>query len=611
MTQNLQFSFKIFDVLPLYGILFDHDGTVITANKTFLNAIGLREKEIIGMSAEELEPYYVDLKKHLTELEAHGVRTVRGFLVKNDGTRVPVEHTFMHIAETEREIVASISYKIEGRTIGEERREAEKKIEAANQRKRQFVANINHEIRTPMNAIVGYAEMLAELDMGTQQRHYVETIRKNSAHLIAIINDIMELSKLETGNVRLLKSTVNLHSITEQVCDVFADQAKGKNLEFICQVDPDLPKYYIIDVNHCRQILTNLISNAVKYTDAGKITLSVSGEKKKAAWYMLTFSVLDTGRGMTVQEQNNILDLIAQQKESVTIHDGKCLGLTLSARLARIMGGDIFLESAKGKGTTFSFTLLASVTDEPTFQGVGSKQRQRKKEKRKKLPVILVVDDMPEMSHLVKIYFTGTAIRVLEASNREKCLEHAFNNSPDLILMDLNLAGTDGRDITRQLRDDPRTKQIPVIAMTGMMLEKKTYKPLFDDFLAKPFHLHELRSIVDKYIPMTLDTTVCAVDEPEDELSVKPAKPVKSVNIKNIRPLWTEGLDELYRQAEMSGSLDIASELGQKMQEQGLSAHSPDLLEMGKKMRQFALDLDIQGVDHLLAVLETIARKDR
>ncbi|RWX44723.1 His Kinase A (phospho-acceptor) domain-containing protein, partial [Candidatus Electrothrix communis] len=158
----------------------------------------------------------------------------------------------MHLAETERGVVASISYKIEGWTIGEERREAEKKIEAANQRKRQFVANINHEIRTPMNAIVGYAEMLAELDIGSQQRRYVETIRKNSAHLIAIINDIMELSKLETGNVQLLKSTVNLHVITEQVFDFFADQARGKNIEFTCHVEPDLPKYYIIDANHCR-----------------------------------------------------------------------------------------------------------------------------------------------------------------------------------------------------------------------------------------------------------------------------------------------------------------------------------------------------------------------
>ena len=601
MTQDLQFALKIFDVLPLYGILFDRDGTVITANRTFLKTVGMRREETAGMSAEELEPYYVDLKKHLAELEAHGVRTVRGCLVREDGTRFAVEHTLVHVAEAGREIIVSISHSVEGWTVGEERREAEKKIEAANQRKRQFIANINHEIRTPMNAIVGYAEMLAESDIGDRQRRYVETIRKNSAHLVAIINDIMELSKLETGKVRVLKSTVNLHVITEQIYDFFADQAKGKNLEFTCQVDPNLPKYYVIDADHCRQVLTNLISNAVKYTEAGRVTLSVSGEKKKATWYTLTFRVLDTGRGMTVQEQDNILDLIARQKEGVTIHDGKCLGLTLSACLARIMGGDITLESTKGKGSTFSFTLLVSVADEAEIQDVGAERYRRQKGKRKKHPVILVVDDMPEMSHLIKIYFTGTAIRVIEASNREKCLEHAFNSNPDLILMDLNLAGTDGRDITRQLRNDPRTKHVPVIAMTGMTLEKKSYRPLFDDFLGKPFHLHELRRIVDKYIQVTSDTA-CAADGEEKE-SVP--------DLKQVLPFWTEELDELYREAEMSGSLDIASELGRKMQEQGLQARSPALLEMGENLRQFALDLDIQGVDHLLAVLETIAGKDR
>ncbi|MCI5124026.1 MAG: response regulator, partial [Candidatus Electrothrix sp. AR5] len=330
----------------------------------------------------------------------------------------------------------------------------------------------------------------------------VETIKKNSSHLVAIVNDIMELSKLETGKVRLLKSTVNLHVIAEQVYDFFTDQAKGKNLEFTCRVDPSLPKYYVIDANHCRQILTNLVSNAVKYTDAGKITLSVSGEKKKATWYTLTFRVLDTGRGMTDQEQENILDLIAQQKEGVTIHDGKCLGLTLSARLARIMGGDIALESAKGKGSIFSFTLLASVADEATIQDIGPEQcqrrNQRQKEKKKKHPVTLVVDDMPEMSHLVKIYFTGTAIRVLEASNREKCLEHAFNNCPDLILMDIFLKGDmDGIEAAEEIR---QKYAFPIVFLTANT-DKKTFErakhsaPL--GYIQKPFQENVLLSTIE------------------------------------------------------------------------------------------------------------------
>ncbi len=453
-----------------------------------------------------------------------------------------------------------------------------------------------------MNAIVGYAEMLGESDIAGQQRRYVETIRKNSTHLVAIINDIMELSKLETGKVRVLKSTVNLHVITEQLHDFFADQVGGKNIDFVCQVAPDLPKYYVIDTNHCRQILTNLVSNAVKYTDVGRITLSVIGIQKRASWYMLIFQVTDTGRGMSSLEQKEIRDLIEQQKEDVTIHDGKCLGLTLSARLARIMGGDLTLESRQGEGSTFTLTLLASVANEATIREIGPEpcqQRQPQKGKKKKNPVILVVDDMPEMSHLVKIYFTGTAIKVLEAANREQCLEHAFQNHPDLILMDLNLAGTDGREITEQLRNDARTQHIPIIAMTGMMLEKKSYQQLFDDFLGKPFHLHELRRIVDKYIQVISDTA-CSTDGEKKE-----AVP----NTDQIVRGWSQELDQLYREAEMSGSLDIASELGEAMQKQGVKKDLLSLVEMGKELQEFALDLDIQGVDHLLAVLKSIARK--
>ena len=601
MTQDLQFALKIFDVLPLYGILFDRDGTVIMANKTLLDTIGLQKEEIRGMAAEKLETYYVNLRKHLAALEMHDSCTFRGQLIGKNGACFPVEHTLAHVIDGEREVIASISHKIGERTLTEERREAEKEIEKANQRKRQFIANINHEIRTPMNAIVGYTEMLAESSLGEQQRRHVDIIKKNSTHLISIVNDIVELSKLETGKVRLLKSTVNLRIAIEQLHELFSDQAKGKHLEFTYQVDPALPEHYILDANHCRQILSNLISNAIKYTDTGSINLAVTGVKKRAAWYAITFRITDTGRGMTVQEQKNILKLIAQQKETVTIYDGKCLGLTLSARLVRIMGGEIGLESVKGKGSTFSFTLLTAVPDEQRASEKREEELQQPQIKRKKHPVILVVDDMPEMSHLVKIYFTGTAVRVLEATNREKCLEHAFQQRPDLILMDLNLAGSDGREITRFLRNDPRTKHIPVIVMTGMMLENKSFKPLFDDFLGKPFHLHDLRRIVDKYIQVMPDT-VWVTEGASKEAVPDPDQ---------IALFWSEELNELYQEADMSGSLDIASELGEKMQEQGQQVHSLALLKMGEKIQQAAFDLDIKGVDHYLAVLGTIAGKER
>ncbi|MCI5130955.1 MAG: PAS domain S-box protein, partial [Candidatus Electrothrix sp. EH2] len=377
VTQGIAFAFKVFDMLPLYGVLFDRDGTVITANRTFLDTIGLQQEEITGMSAEELTYYYIDLKKNLVDLLPHTVRTFRSSLLRNDGTRFPVEHTLAHVVEGEQEVIVSISHKVEGRTLAQERREAEKKIQAAKKRKRQFIANINHEIRTPMNAIVGYAEMLAESDIDEYQRRYVEIIKRNSAHLVAVVNDIMELSKLETGRVRLLKSPVNLHVLIEQLHELFVDQAVGKHLEFTCEVHPELPAYYVLDADHCRRILTALLGNAVKYTDAGWVILSVSGEQKTASQYSLTFRITDTGKGMSAQEQKRVLDLMSPKKDAVTIHNGKCLGLTLSARLARLMDGDIRFESIEGKGSTFSFIMPASAADEQAVHHIGPVRPQR------------------------------------------------------------------------------------------------------------------------------------------------------------------------------------------------------------------------------------------
>ncbi|MCI5222751.1 MAG: PAS domain-containing protein, partial [Candidatus Electrothrix sp. AR4] len=306
MKQDLQFTLKVFDALSLYGILFNRDGIVITANRAFLDTIGLRRKEIVGMSKEDLEPYCAGLKEQfdLLDLDTNTSRVFRSQLTDTKGTVLVVEHNLIHVVSAPKEIIACIGHTVKNAervNDGEEERrlqEAEKRIEAANQRKRKFIANINHEIRTPMNAIIGYAEMLAESELGKQQRRFVDTIRKNSTSLVAIINDIMELSKLETGKVKVLKSTANLPVLIEQLHDLFIEQIQAKNLDFSCLKESNLPEFYVMDANHCRQVLANLLSNAIKFTDKGKIILSLTGTQIASKLYTLSFQVTDTGRGM-------------------------------------------------------------------------------------------------------------------------------------------------------------------------------------------------------------------------------------------------------------------------------------------------------------------------
>ncbi len=621
MKQDLQLILKVFDALPLHGILFDRNGIITTANRTFLDTIGLRRKEVTGMSIKDLDPYFTNIKEEFDLLEESSSRTFPDQLKDKKGNFISLEHTLVHVTDMKKEIVASMSHNVSVHNQKEPQyshttafRNAEKRIERANQRKRKFIANINHEIRTPMNAIIGYAEMLAKSELGEQQRRFVDTIRKNSTSLVAIINDIMELSKLETGKVRVLKSTSNLRVLLEHLRDLFTEQAQAKNLTFFCLIEPNLPDSYVIDADHCRQILTNLISNAIKFTDKGKIILSVSGSQALAnlessasseKLYVLSFQVTDTGRGMSAEEQKNILDLFALQKENVTIHDGKCLGLTLSARLARMMGGDVTLKSIKNQGSTFIFNMPATVStasgeiEKTEIQSDVCQCSPKTGREKKKQPVLLVVDDMPEMSHLIKIYFTNSPIQVLEAKNQEECLTYASSRQPDLILMDLHLAGVDGREVTQLLRKNPVTKNIPTVAMTGLMPEENSYKPLFDDFLAKPFHLHELQHLVDKYIQVKKNNA--DLSGTDNALS--------TLNMEQITSAWNEDLDALYSKAEMSGSLDTASELGEKMHEHGIRTEAEELRTMGKRLKKFALDLDIQGVEQVLRELGSINGK--
>ncbi|MCI5147411.1 MAG: response regulator [Candidatus Electrothrix sp. AR3] len=310
----------------------------------------------------------------------------------------------------------------------------------------------------------------------------------------------------------------------------------------------------------------------------------------------------DTGIGMSLEEQEAVHKLFEQQLDTVSIHDSTNMGLTLCARLARMMGGEIRLESTQGQGSSFIFNMPVKVAKK---NGIRQKARSSEQSSAqlniKRNPVILVVDDMPEMSHLIKIYFTNSPIKVLEAANREDCLQLALKEQPDLILMDLDLAGVDGRDVASQLKKDVATAHIPVVVMTGLMLEKDSCKPLFDDFLPKPFHLQELQRLVDNYIQLP---------KQDDGESSRTGEVFLPSDIDRIQAVWTQELEAFYNRAELSGHLDDALDLGQKMEEQGQKTDTAELSIMGRELKKFALDFDIRGVEQILTALQEITGKN-
>lgn len=254
------------------------------------------------------------------------------------------------------------------------------------------------------------------------------------------------------------------------------------------------------------------------------------------------------------------------------------------------------LESEPGQGSTFMFSLPAKPVGDVESRKVDPERHLHKPENEGDPPVLLVVDDMPMISAVICDYFAQDPIEVLAADNSEDGLVLARSRHPELILMDLGLAGRDGREMTRLLRDDGRTANIPVVVMTGRMLDEKDYKPLFDDFLAKPFYLHELQRVVDRFI------RVKAGRAPSTSPTVNRYTPEQDAG--QIRAAWHEDLAALLDQALVSGSLDAAFTLGLQMHERGEQLGLVHLMDMGKLLKDYAADPDILGVEQVLAVLQ-------
>uniref|UniRef100_UPI0040570D36 hybrid sensor histidine kinase/response regulator n=1 Tax=Candidatus Electronema sp. TaxID=2698783 RepID=UPI0040570D36 len=599
--QDWNLLLHIFDALACSAFLISRSGAVTAANRTFEEATGLKGSGGAALSAELLELHLPGLKEHLAELRGGGSRIFHSRLTGKEGRSMFAELTLLQL-ETEDEAVLCVGRGLHELTVGQEAalRRAEEQLTAANRLKRKFIANINHAIRTPMNAIIGYAEILAESGLSEQQQRFVGAIRKNGAALVSIINDVLELSKLESGNVKVMKAAANLCAVIEQAADLFSDQIRAKKLEFSCAVQPELPEMYVMDAEHCRQVLINLISNAVKFTDRGQVTLTVSGRPDglENSWE-LSFRVEDSGIGIAAEELRELRELFEQEDGKVRLHDGTRLGLTLCARLARMMGGSLRVESIQGHGSSFTFTMPAKTARRAGADISPPSRSCARAAESKRGPVMLVVDDMPEMSHLIKLYFTNSPIRVLEASTPESCRELALTEQPDLILMDLDLAGADGRELAKQLKEDERTAQAPIVVMTGLMLERDSLKPLFEDFLPKPFHLQELRQLVEKYLPARKSALPAETRHPW----TTPA----SSDLEQMRAAWSGELDATYAEAQMSGNLEDALALGRAMEEQGLRADAAALGALGREMKRFAMDLDIRGVEQVLSALRKIA----
>jgi len=385
---------------------------------------------------------------------------------------------------------------------------AKEAAEAANKIKSGFLASMSHELRTPLNAILGYAQLFErDVTLNEHQKNGIEIIKSSGEHLLALISDILDLSKIEAKKFELHPSGLDLWSFLDSIRNVIRIKAESKYLSVNFQIDQELPQGIVADETRLRQILLNLLGNAIKYTDSGYVVCRVSVlscEKKKNGKIKrrqctIRFEVEDTGIGIPSEQLENIFAPFEQAKDIRTT-EGAGLGLTISRYLVRMMGGDIYVESELGKGSRFWFDVTFPTADVSVRFKVAEKNIIGYKGERKK---VLIVDDQQTNRKVLVEWFSQLGFNVTEAENGIKAISLAGKIMPDIIVMDLLMPDLKGFDVAKNIRKIPAISNIVMIATSASVInvEKEQYKKAgFNDFLEKPIDLNKLSGIIKKHM---------------------------------------------------------------------------------------------------------------
>jgi len=390
-------------------------------------------------------------------------------------------------------------------------REMARQAETAARAKSDFLANMSHEIRTPMNAITGYTDLLLETQLTSKQREYMDTICMSSRSLLGIINDILDYSKIEAGKLDIEHTDFQLQDVIDNVTDMFAQLSEQKGLELITALSPGIPDYLTGDPLRLKQILANLIGNAIKFTDAGDVIVkgTVSHQNKKGLW--VRFDVADTGIGIAPDQQDKLFDSFVQADNSTTRrYGGTGLGLTISKHLVTMMDGNLWLDSQLGQGSVFSFTIRFDI---PKVNRSRSSRLSFVRGHK-----ALVVDDNPALCELLKEILAHYGLDVSVAGSGEQALEmiESCDQGPPyhFILMDYKLPGMNGLDTVRQIRSCHGTAHIPIVMITGY--EEKAIQPAPEElnisgWLRKPLKQSCLfDTIAHLFVPEDIDAFLTA-----------------------------------------------------------------------------------------------------
>ncbi|MGE5370434.1 MAG: ATP-binding protein [Solirubrobacterales bacterium] len=375
--------------------------------------------------------------------------------------------------------------------------------DAANRAKSEFLANMSHEIRTPMNAVLGFTDLLEQAVQGETERGYLETIRSSGRNLMSLLNDILDLSKIEAGRMEIRYGPTDIPALLNEVKQVFTFKAIEKRLELTVEADPDIPESLLLDEARLRQILVNLVGNAMKFTDQGTVRLSARSVRREIGKLDLVFRVEDTGIGIDPDSLERVFEAFVQQQgQSTRKYGGTGLGLAISRRLTEMMDGEIRVESEPGKGSIFTVVLHNVMVSDMIPVKLRDELEQIRR-LRFAPAAVLVVDDLPENRILIREYLAGTGLTVIEASDGLEAVLAAERECPAVILMDLRMPNLNGFEALARIRENPQLAPIPVIAVTASVMRQDQNQielAGFQGLLEKPTQKIELFNTVKRFL---------------------------------------------------------------------------------------------------------------
>jgi len=446
---------------------------------------------------------------------------------------------------------------------------------------------MSHEIRTPMNAILGYSKLLSKLISDEKQKSYLDIIQTSGKNLLSLINDILDLSKIEAGKLDIINNPMSLQNLLNEIRDIFQIKTKEKGINFILKASPDIPEGLLLDETRLRQVLFNVVGNAVKFTEHGLV--SVSAEKiisdNDTSRINLIFKIEDTGMGIASDQLESIFNPFEQQKGQGNKYGGTGLGLTITRRLAEMMNGKISVSSQAGKGSCFTVE-LREVEISPVIAESSLSESRNFIFADFKGAKILLVEDNRYNIELLRAILSPLNIRLTEAYNGKQAIESLKSFKPDMILMDMKMPVMDGYKTVPIIKSDKNLKDIPIIALTADVIPENREKIMAagcNGFLAKPVDEKRLLKELMKFLP-------CHSEETKN-LRVSETLRVLSEQISHedrvyiINSLSSELMQE-WEQIADSVILDKWSEFGTKIKELGEKYKADVIADYGSSVIQ-------------------------